>query len=602
MRISDEQTLRYAHGSCPAELEMPAPDFGAVKTCVCVVAAPIYTRAAMRTHSPRMDAYLPVHRRVALVALVCAAALTSSAAVAQDTGASACDRLARLAVAATTITEARLVEAGTFVGPPAPFSGRDISALYKSLPPFCRVSATARPTIDSDIKIEVWLPVAGWNRKLLGLGNGGFAGLIDYLNLATAMSKGYAATATDAGHTGSPVDAAWAAGHPEKVVDFGHRAIHEMTRVAKAVVQAFYSEQARHSYFHGCSDGGREALMEAQRYPDDYDGILAGAPANYLDGALLTTAVWHTRALTLDTASFIPPAKIPAIAAAVNAACDTLDGVKDGILTDPRRCRFDPATIQCTGGTDGDTCLTSPQVEALRHVYQGPRDAQGRRIFPGYLPGAEEGGGGWVTWITGRHPKTSLLALFGFAYFSYMVHGTPTWDYRQFAWDTDMHAAVEKTARALDATHPDLGPFRARGGKLILYHGWQDPAIPAENTIDYYDSVVARMGRRETESFVRLYMAPGVQHCADGPGPDAFGQAGDWSSDDAARSLSVALEQWVERRTAPGTIVATKYTGEERARRATMKRPLCPYPQEPKYKGTGDPNDAASFSCVALFR
>jgi hypothetical protein len=552
----------------------------------------------MQTPPSDTDDQPPVRRRVApLLLAACAATLTSSVTDAQDTGTSACERLARLAVPATTITEARLVPGGTFVGPPAPFSGRDISALYKSLPPFCRVSITARPTADSDIKTEVWLPISDWNGRLLGLGNGGFAGLIDYLNLATAMSKGYAATATDAGHTGTPVDAAWAAGHPEKVVDFGHRGIHEMTRVAKTVAAAFYGEGPRRSYFHGCSDGGREALMEAQRYPDDYDGILAGAPASHWT-ALLTTAVWHTRALTLDPASFIPPAKIPAIASAVNATCDALDGVKDGVLTDPRRCRFDPATIQCKAGEDADTCLTAPQAVALRHIYEGPRDDRGRRIFPGYLPGAEEGGGGWVTWITGQQPKTSLMAMFGNAYFSHMVHGNPQWDYREFALEADLRAAIEKTAQALDATDPNLAPFRARGGKLILYHGWQDPAIPAESTTDYYDGVVARLSQRATESFVRLYMAPGVQHCAEGPGPDAFGQAGDWSSDEAARSLRVALEHWVENGTPPSTIVATKYVGEEPARRKTMTRPLCPHPQEAKYKGAGDPNEAASFSCV----
>jgi feruloyl esterase len=280
----------------------------------------------MDTLSSKTDAHAPVRRLQTVLFLLCCATVTSSAAQAQNADASACERLASLAVPETSIAEARLVAAGTFAGPPAPFSGRDISALYKSLPPFCRVSAVARPTSDSDIEIEVWLPVSGWNGKLLGLGNGGFAGLIDYLNLANALRSGYAATATDAGHTGTPVDAAWAAGHPEKVVDFGHRGIHEMTRVAKAVVQEHYGEKARRSYFHGCSDGGREALMEAQRYPEDYDGILAGAPAHHWT-ALLTTAVWHTRALTLDPASFIPPAKIPAVASAVNAACDTLDGV-----------------------------------------------------------------------------------------------------------------------------------------------------------------------------------------------------------------------------------------------------------------------------------
>lgn len=529
--------------------------------------------------------------------VLCTVLLAGTAAGAQgNASAAACERVAHLALPAATITAATVVAAGSFAGPPSPFSGLDLTAFYKALPAFCRVSATATPTADSDIRIEIWLPASGWNGKLLGLGNGGFAGLIDYVQLGTAMSKGYAATATDAGHTGSPIDATWAPGHPEKVVDFGHRAIHEMTRVAKETARAFYAELPRRSYFAGCSDGGREALMEAQRYPADYDGILAGAPANAWT-ALLSTAVWHTRALTLDPDSFIPPAKIPAIAAAVDAACDALDGVKDGILNDPRRCRFDPATIQCKSGDDSNTCLTAPQVVALAKVYEGPRDARGRQIFPGYVPGAEAGGGGWVTWITGTEPKKSLMALFGLGYFSQMVYGKPEWDYHGFELDADMRAAVEKTAQALDATDADLRPFRARGGKLILYHGWQDPAIPAVNTINYYDSVVARVGRSDTDAFVRLYMAPGVQHCAGGPGPDAFGQAGDWSSDDPARSLRVSLEQWVEKGAAPSTIIAAKYAGEGAARQVTMTRPLCPHLQEARYAGTGDTNDAAHFVC-----
>jgi hypothetical protein len=441
------------------------------------------------------------------------------------------------------------------------------------------------------------MPMSGWNERLQGLGNGGFAGLIDYLNLAMAVSKGYAATATDAGHTGTSIDATWALGHPEKVVDFGHRGIHEMTRVAKEAVRAFYGQIPDRSYFAGCSDGGREALMEAQRYPADYDGILAGAPANAWT-KLLASAVWHTRALTTDAASFIPPAKIPAIAAAVNAACDAEDGVTDGILMDPRRCRFDPSGIQCKAGEEPNACLSTAQMIALRKIYEGPRDASGRQVFPGYLPGAEEGGGGWVTWITGAEPKKSLMALFGVGYFSQMVYARPEWDDRRFELETDLHVAVDKTARALDATDANLGPYRARGGKLILYHGWQDPAIPAVNTINYYDSVISRLGQSNADAFLRLYMAPGVQHCSDGPGPDVFGQSGHyWSSDDAAHSLRVSLEQWVEKGTAPSTIIASKYAGDETAGTVTMTRPLCPHPQEAHYSGTGNTNDAASFIC-----
>ena len=532
-----------------------------------------------------------------LAVLACAAALGYVAANAQEAGGpDACDRLARLTLPATKIVEARIVAAGTFVGPPAPFTGRDMSAFYRSLPAFCRVSASAIPTSDSDIKIEIWLPMSGWNGRLQGLGNGGFAGLIDFPNLGVAVSKGYAVAATDAGHSGSPVDATWALGHPEKVVDFGYRGIHEMTRVARDAVRAFYGRDARRSFFAGCSDGGREALMEAQRYPADYDGILAGAPANAWT-KLLTTAVWHTRALTADAASFITPDKIPVIAAAVKAACDAQDGVADGILADPRRCRFDPSTIECKPGQTSNACLTAPQSAALRKIYDGPRDASGHHVFPGYLPGAEEGGGGWTTWITGTAPKKSLMALFGIGYFSQMVYGRPDWDDRTFDLEKDLQAAVEKTARVLDATDANLDPFRARGGKLILYHGWQDPAIPAVSTINYYDAVVARLGRQNADAFVRLYLAPGVQHCADGPGPDAFGQMDEWSSDDAAHSLRVALEQWIDKGTPPSTVIASKFAGAGAARRTTMTRPLCAYPQDAHYTGKGDTNDAANFAC-----
>ena len=331
----------------------------------------------------------------ALSFLVAASAIAFS----QDS----CEKLSDTKIPGATVTLAQVVAAGTFVAPPLPFPVPDQSAFYKGLPAFCRVVAEAKPTADSDIKIEVWMPLAGWNGKLQGIGNGGFAGLIEDRQLGVALSKGYAATGTDTGHTGSPIDATWALGHPEKIVDFGHRGVHEMTRVAKEVVHAFYGKAAQRSYFAGCSDGGREALMEAQRYPADYDGILAGAPANYWT-ALLSTAAWDTQALTLDPASFISPAKIPTISAAVLAACDELDGVRDGILNDPRQCHFDPATIECKPDGDPEKCLTPPQVAVLKKIYAGPHDIKGREIFPGYLPGAENGQGGWGLWILGPAP------------------------------------------------------------------------------------------------------------------------------------------------------------------------------------------------------
>jgi feruloyl esterase len=506
-----------------------------------------------------------------------------------------CEKLVTAKISGAMITLAQTVAAGTFAGPPAPFSGVDVSALYKGLPAFCRVVAEAKPTSDSDIKLEVWLPASGWNGKLQAIGNGGFAGLIDYVQLGASMRKGYAATATDTGHTGSPVDAGWALGHPEKVVDFGYRGIHEMTRVAKEAVHEFYGKAPQRSYFAGCSDGGREALMEAQRYPEDYDGILAGAPANNWV-PLLATAAYDTQALTNDPASFIPPAKIATIGAAVNAACDGLDGVHDGILNDPRQCHFDPTTIQCKAGEDTVKCLTVAQVEALKKLYAGPRNGKGHEIFPGYVPGAEEGEGGWGLWITGPAPAKSLMAFFGIGFFANMVYEKADWDYKTFDVDTGMKIANEKTAKALNALDGDLKAFKARGGKLILYHGWDDPAITSLNTVNYYDSVLQKMGQREADSFVRLYMVPGMQHCDGGPGADSFGQVGKLNFADPQHSIDASLERWVEKGTAPAAIIASKYdAGDEQ--HPKMTRPLCPYPQVAKYKGSGDTNDASNFAC-----
>jgi hypothetical protein len=519
--------------------------------------------------------------------------LSGAPAYAQD----ACERLTAAKIPNTTITLAQTVAAGTFNGPPTPKSGGELALLYKSLPAFCRVVAEAKPTSDSDIKIEVWLPVSGWNGKLEGIGVGGYAGSIDNVKLATLVKAGYAATATDTGHTGSsPMDAGWAMGHPEKIIDYGYRGIHEMTRVAKAVIAAYYSKPPQRSYFAGCSGGGRQGLMEAQRYPEDYDGILAGAPANYYT-TLVAAFAYGAQVLTMDSASFIPPAKITTIAAAVNAACDELDGVHDGILNDPRQCHFDPATIQCKG-EDSDKCLTAAQVTALKKLYAGTLDSKGHVVYPGYLPGAEEGQGGWGLWITGPAPVKSYLASFANGFFSNFVFGKSDWDYKTFKLDADLKAANEKTAQVLNATDPDLKPFKARGGKLILYHGWNDPAITPLNSVDYYESVVKKMGQKDVDSFMRLYMVPGMQHCLGGPGPDTFGAVydDDPKFDDPQHSVEASLEQWVEKAIAPSTIIASKFDDQDPTH-AKMTRPLCPYPQTVRYKGSGDPNDAANFEC-----
>src|SRR5215470_14512272 len=311
-----------------------------------------------------------------------------------------CEAISHLELSKAKVLSAQNVEPGAFT-PPATGTPWLIGSpeLYKSLAAFCRVVVHSAPSADSDIKIEVWLPAEAWNGSFLGQGNGGFAGEIDYRRLALAVQKKYASAATNTGHSAGGTDGRWALGHPEKVIDFGYRGIHEMTQTAKTVVNAFYGKSQQHSYFGNCSNGGRQALMEAQRFPADYDGILSGAPANFWTH-LLTKALADAQATTFDPASYIPPSKLPTIAQAVNAACDAQDGVADGVLNDPRKCKFDPAALLCKAG-DSSECLTAPQITALKKLYEGPRDAKGVLIFPGYLPGAEEGSGGWGTWITG---------------------------------------------------------------------------------------------------------------------------------------------------------------------------------------------------------
>ena len=513
-----------------------------------------------------------------------------------------CEKLSQLTLSKAKIVSSQTVEAGAFAPPAATSPWLAGSPdLYKSLGAFCRVIVEATPSADSLIKIEVWMPAEGWNGRFRGQGNGGFAGEIDYGRLGLAVQQKYASAATDTGHAAGGTDARWALGHPEKVIDFGYRAIHEMTQIAKTVLNAFYGNSAQHSYFDNCSNGGRQALMEAQRFPQDYGGIIAGAPANYWTH-LLTKALADSQATTLDPASYIPASKLPALARAVNAACDAQDGVTDGVLNDPRQCKFDPAALLCKA-EDTNECLTAPQITTLKKLYEGPRDAKGTLIFPGYLPGAEEGDGGWGLWITGQAPGKSLLFAFGTGYFSNIVYEKADWDYKSTKVNDGLKAADAKTAKILNATNPDLSAFKARGGKLILYHGWNDAAISALNTINYYNSVVSRMGQAETDAFSRLYMVPGLQHCGGGPGANSFGQSGrghglGTGAPDPQQNIELALVEWVEKGIAPSEIVATKFVDDDPTKGVKFTRPLCPYPQVAKFKGTGDPNDAANFVCA----
>ncbi len=479
-----------------------------------------------------------------------------------------CEGLAKLSLPATKITEAKSVAAD------------------KGMRAYCRVVGVMTPTADSEIALEVWLPAEGWNGKFLGVGNGGYAGSISRGGLVEAVRNGYASASTDTGHkaTGG-VDASWALNHPEKIIDFGHRAIHLMTVQGKALATAFYGSAPKRSYFSSCSNGGRQALMEAQRYPEDYDGIIAGAPANDWIH-LMTNAAKNTAATLKDPASYIPADKLPAIQAAALSACDRNDAVADGVIENPAACRFDPAVLLCKSG-DAKTCLTAPQVKALQELYGGLKDAKGKQVYPGYALSGEAENGGWAAWITGPAPEKSALHAFSTNFFKYMVYNDPAWDYKTFDVAKDLPAA-RKMAVHLSATNPDLKKFHARGGKLILYHGWCDAAIPGQAVIDYYNSVVKKMGAKSTASFVRLFMVPGMQHCGAGAGPNNFGQGGA-PKGEAASNIAMALEQWVEKGTAPERIVAAK---------PGRTRPLCAYPMTAKYKGTGSTDDAANFDCA----
>jgi feruloyl esterase len=484
--------------------------------------------------------------------------------------AATCDSLASLAIPRATVTTVALVPAGSFTPP----GGQGLA----NLPAFCRVAGSLKPSSDSDIQFEVWMPASGWNGKFQGIGNGGFAGSISYGQMATALRRGYATASTDTGHRGGTTDASWAMGHPEKVVDFGHRAIHETAVAAKAAIAAFYGGGPKRSYFNSCSNGGRQALMEAQRYPGDYDGIIAGAPANYWTH-LIANSIFVANAMA-DPGAHIPPAKLAAIEAAALASCDAKDGVKDGVIDSPDKCGFKAASMLCQGA-ESDACLTQAQVTGLEKILTGIRGTKGQ-LFPGYAVGGMTGQGGWADWITGPMPGRSLAYAFGNGFFTNVVHEDKAWDYRTFDPDRDTKKADDKVAAILNATDPDLGKFRARGGKLILYHGWSDAAITPLNAIDYYKSI------KDPAGFVRLFMVPGLQHCVGGPGITDFGQGAPGVSGDALHDVNAALEKWVEEGVAPAQIIAKK---DQRT------RPLCPYPQLATYKGSGSTDDAANFVC-----
>jgi feruloyl esterase len=503
--------------------------------------------------------------------------------------AATCDSLSVLPLQNARITSAQAVAAGAFT-PPAPpaaparegAAGRGAGRggargnqpnPYAALPAFCRVQATLTPSSDSDIKIEVWLPdSAVWNGKFQAVGNGGWAGTIAYPAMATALAAGYATTSTDTGHVGNT--ASFALGHPDKLTDIAYRAVHEMTVQAKAITNGYYGTAPKYSYFNGCSLGGRQGITEAQRYPSDYDGIVAGAVAwggmeRYV-GVVMTGAFMHK-----TSGAYIPPEKYPAIHDAVLQACDGLDGVKDGVLENPLACHFDPKVLQCRAGEDNVSCLTAPQVEAANRIYSDAKDPKtGKTLTGGLMRGTE------LQWGTLYSPNGYGNAIEAM---KYIAMKDPSWDPASFNPATDVEKALKADPEGiLKSDNSNLKPFFDRGGKLLLWQGFQDPQVTSWNAIRYHQAVLDKVGKNAEGKSIELFMQPGVLHCNGGPGPDTWDKA-------------AVLDAWVTSGKAPERISATHVTEGKTDR----TRPLCVFPKVAKWNGTGSTDDATNFSCSA---
>ncbi|HUR34922.1 MAG TPA: tannase/feruloyl esterase family alpha/beta hydrolase [Vicinamibacterales bacterium] len=508
-------------------------------------------------------------RRVACATSLCVLALHGAPLGAAGTP---CTALGALTIPNVSIVSASPVPAGPFTAPGSA-GGQTLA-----VPALCRVVAVATPTADSHINFEVWIPEgAGWNGKFQGVGTGGFAGSISYGALAEGARRGYATASTDTGHTGD--DLRFGSGHPERIVDWAYRSIHLMTEAGKLIVRNHTGRFPDRAYFNGCATGGHQAMMEVQRFPADYDGVVAGNPAADRTNEIIAY-LWDWRAThTPDGASLVDPAKLRLLTASAVAACDANDGVKDGVVDDPRQCRFDPASLRCPGAA-GATCLTSAELGAVRAVYDGPRNPRtGEQIFPGWPLGSEGYGAGandgWRNFLDVPEPRRVGL-------FRYFLFDNPAWDWWTFDWDRDV-AFTNRALGFLNATDPDLRPYRDRGGRIVMHTGWVDPILPAPDVIKYYEEVTHAMGgSAETQRFFRLFLAPGMGHCSGGPGPNTL-------------DALTALERWVEQGEAPEQITATRRAADGVAART---RPLCAYPKVARWSGRGSTDDAASFACV----
>jgi len=496
------------------------------------------------------------------------------AALAREVSAAgtSCAALTALTIPDVSIASATQVPPGPFT-PPGPGNQRPLT-----VPAFCRIVVIATPTSDSHINIEVWIPEgSAWNGKFQGVGTGGFAGSISYGALAEGVRRGYATASTDTGHVGDNLT--FGSGHPEKIVDWGYRSVHLMTEIGKLIVRNHEGRFPERAYFNGCATGGHQAMMEVQRFPADYDGVVAGNPAADRTNEIIAYLWDWLSTHTADGASLVSPAKLQLLTKSAVAACDADDGVRDGVIDDPRRCRFDPASLLCAANPS-DSCLTAVELDAIRKVYAGPKNPRtGEQVFPGWPFGSEAYGpgpnDGWRNFLDVPEPRRVGL-------FPFFVFNNPSWDWRSMDWDRDV-AFTNRTMGFLNATARDLRPFAQRGGKIVMHTGWADPILPAPDVIKYYEEVVETMGgRAETVSFFRLFMAPGMGHCSGGPGPNTLD------------ALS-ALEAWVERGVAPEKIIAARRSADGAVERT---RPLCVYPQVARWSGRGSTDDAANFVCV----
>lgn len=487
-----------------------------------------------------------------------------------------CTELKSLNLPDTEITSSEPVAAGPFVWPKGVFRipGTE-NTPPPVLPEYCRVTMVLRPTSDSDINVEVWLPTKTWNGKFMATGNGGWAGSIQgYGDMIEALRRGYATAATDTGHSAADGPSGmFALGHPEKIVDFAYRSLHLMTVRSKQLLDAFYPTQLNYSYYKGCSTGGRQGVMSAQRYPGDFDGIIAGALANrhiHMHTAQIEQEIYLIR----HPEAALSEAKANMVHAAVMKQCDTLN---EGFLNNPHQCSFDFSSLQCEGA-ETDNCLTRAQLQTVETFYGGVKNSKDELIFSGSPVSVPMNATLFSNVIQGYRAKSNdVLNPFLFDTIRILGFQDPDYDWHKFDLDRDM-PKIDAAAGFVDAVDPDLRAFKAAGGKLIMYHGWDDPGITPENTIYYYNSVLSEMGK-DQDDWMRLFMVPGMGHCRGGPGPTEF-------------DTTTALEKWRERGEAPASIMGTNP-------RSGLTRPLCPYPEYAKYDGTGDLKDASNWSCTA---